>query len=130
VCVCQADRDPKTLQEWAHLAGLSYTSLRELCRMLGIRAHDARDLARMLRVLMLARRQRCPATVFLDVRDQRTLRLLLARAGLESPEVAMNRSLDEFLKGQRFVDARHPALRALRAALCEKVSGGRRSATT
>jgi FixJ family two-component response regulator len=117
VCVCHADRDPKTLQAWAHLAGLSYTSLRELCRILGIRAHDARDLARMLRALMLARRQHCPPAMYLDVRDLRTLRLLFGRAGIDPLTVAIDRSLDEFLDRQTFVDARHPALVALRASL-------------
>lgn len=117
VCVCRADRDPKTLQAWAHLAGLSYTSLRELCRMLGIRAHDARDLARMLRALILARHRRCTPAMFLDVRDQRTLRLLFVRAGLESAPDAFEWSLDEFLRRQTFVDAGHPALLALRASL-------------
>jgi len=117
VCVCRADRDPKTLQAWAHLAGLSYTSLRELCRMLGIRAHDARDLARMLRALILARHRRCTPAMFLDVRDQRTLRLLFVRAGVESLPEGFEWSLDEFLRRQTFVDAGHPALLALRASL-------------
>lgn len=117
VCVCRADQDPKTLQTWAHLAGLSYTSLRELCRMLGIRAHDARDLARMLRALILARHRRCTPAVFLDVRDQRTLRVIFVRAGVESISDAFECSLDEVLRRQTFVDAGHPALLALRATL-------------
>lgn len=117
VCVCRADRDPRTLQAWAHLAGLSYTSLRELCRMLGIRAHDARDLARMLRALILARQRRCRPAMFLDVRDQRTLRLLFVRAGVHTFSDQSEWSLDEFLRRQTFVDAGHPALVALRASL-------------
>jgi DNA-binding response OmpR family regulator len=117
--VCQADRDPRTLHDCAHLAGLSYTSLRELCRMLGIRAHDARDFARMLRALTLARRQRCAPIVFLDVRDQRTLRLLLARAGLASAGAALEWSLDEFLTGQCFVDPGHAVVQVLRNSLNE-----------
>jgi FixJ family two-component response regulator len=117
VCVCRADRDPKTLQAWAHLAGLSYTSLRELCRMLGIRAHDARDLARMLRALILARRGRCTPAMFLDVRDQRTLRVLFVRAGIDSLSDALDCSLDDLLRRQTFVEAGHPALLALRASL-------------
>jgi DNA-binding response OmpR family regulator len=127
---CQADRDPKTLQDCAHLGGLSYTSLRELCRMLGIRAQDARDFARMLRALTLARRQRCAATVFLDVRDQRTLKLLLARAGLDSTASALDRSIDAFLAQQHFVDPRHPALQVLKVSLSETVTVQRAAATS
>src|SRR5262245_38989782 len=76
-----ADGDPKTRQEWARVAGLSYTSLRELCRILGMRAHDSRDFVRVLRALRKARAQQCPPEVFLDVGDERTVRVLFERAG-------------------------------------------------
>jgi hypothetical protein len=96
---------------------LSHASLRELCRMLGIRVHDAHDLARMLRALTLARRQRCPPAMFLDVRDQRALSLLFGRAGIDPLSDAFDVPLDEFLRHQTFVDANHPALAALRESL-------------
>jgi DNA-binding response OmpR family regulator len=114
----QAARDLKTLEEWARFVGVSYTSLCELCRMLGIRAHDARDLARMLRAFILARRQHCAISVFLDIHDERTLRHLLDRAGLDSL-AASGRSLDDFLTTQRIVDAQHPAVHVLRALLSQ-----------
>ena len=85
--------------------------------MLAIRAHDARDLARMLRALMLARQRRCTPAMFLDVRDQRTLRLLFDRAGVHAFSDGAEWSLDEFLRRQTLVDAGHPALEALRASL-------------
>jgi hypothetical protein len=73
----------------------------------------------MLRALTLARRQRCAPIVFLDVRDQRTLRLLLARAGLASAGAALEWSLDEFLTGQCFVDPGHAVVQVLRNSLNE-----------
>jgi DNA-binding response OmpR family regulator len=117
VKACNADGDPKTLHEWAHVAGLSYTSLRELCRILGIRAHDARDLARMLRAVKKARLLHCQPQVFLDVSDKRTVRLLFARSGLDPATPERDLSVDEFLDRQRFVDARQPALQILRLLL-------------
>jgi DNA-binding response OmpR family regulator len=117
VKACNADSDPKTLHEWAHVAGLSYTSLRELCRILGIRAHDARDLARMLRAVKKARLLHCQPQVFLDVSDKRTVRLLFARSGLDPARPERDISVDEFLDRQRFVDTRQPALQILRLLL-------------
>ncbi len=117
VKACNADGDPKTLHEWAHVAGLSYTSLRELCRILGIRAHDARDLARMLRAVRKARLLHCQPQVFLDVSDKRTVRLLFARSGLDPAMPERDLSVDDFLDRQRFVDAGQPALQILRLLL-------------
>jgi len=112
---CDAESDPKTLNEWAHVAGLSYTSLRELCRMLDIRAHDARDLARMLRAVVKGRQYHCSPKVFLDVGDERTIRLLFQRAGLVFFQPDM--SLDDFLRRQQFVEFEHQALQLLRTML-------------
>jgi FixJ family two-component response regulator len=117
VKACNADGDPKTLHEWAHVAGLSYTSLRELCRILGIRAHDARDLARMLRAVKKARLLHCQPQVFLDVSDKRTVSLLFARSGLDPATPERDLSVDDFLDRQRFVDAGQPALQILRLLL-------------
>lgn len=112
---CDAESDPKTLNEWARVAGLSYTSLRELCRMLDIRAHDARDLARMLRAVVKGRQYHCSPKVFLDVGDERTIRLLFQRAGLEFFQPSM--SLDDWLRRQQFVTFEHQALQLLRTML-------------
>lgn len=118
---CEAESDPKTLNEWARVAGLSYTSLRELCRMLDIRALDARDFARMLRAVVRARQYHRSPKVFLDVADGRTIRLLFQRAGLEFFQPDM--SLDDFLRRQRFVDFEHQALQLLRTMLSQAPTG-------
>jgi len=53
----------------ATCAGVSYSSLRECCGLVGIRPHDARDLTRMLRAVIQSRRQGCAPDVLLDVSD-------------------------------------------------------------
>jgi FixJ family two-component response regulator len=117
--VCESDGDLKTLQEWARFTGLSYTSLREACRVLRIRPHDARDFARMLRVVVRGRLHASPPEALLDVREERTLRLLLARAGLDYSPDRVCLSIDAFLDRQRFVAGSHPGLRAVRALIAE-----------
>jgi len=108
---CEAESDPRTLSEWARIAGLSYTSLRELCRLLDIHAHDARDLARMLRAVVNGRRYRCSPKVFLDVGDERTMRLLLRRAGIDRFEAGADPH--DFPRRQQLVRFEHRAIQML-----------------
>ena len=83
VCkACESDGDPKTLEDWADCAGVSYSSLRESCRLLDIRPHAARDLVRVLRAVIRSHHHDCPPSVLLDVSDIRTLDNLLTRAGI------------------------------------------------
>jgi DNA-binding response OmpR family regulator len=116
---CDAECDPKTLQHWAHVTGLSYSSLRELCRIVDIRAHDARDFARMLRAIVKARRSRCSPKLFLDVGDERTVRILFRRAGLDASHPDL--SLDAFFRRQQFVRFEHPGLLLLRALIRQQL---------
>jgi FixJ family two-component response regulator len=107
-----ADGGPKTVLEWAEIVSINDSSLRGLCRMQGIRAQDARDLARLLGATRYARAHRCPVAAFLRVDDERTLRHLLARGGLDALS-SQGGPLDEFLRRQHFVDACHPVIDAL-----------------
>jgi hypothetical protein len=107
----EADSDPKTLCKWARAAGMNSTSLRELCRLLGIRARYARDFARMLRAVVRARSHQCAPECMLDVGDERTLRILFARAGLKRGSTSI--VLNDLLHNQSFVDAEHPAFQTL-----------------
>ena len=114
LAVRDAPGDPRTLRDWARLVGMSYTSLRTLCRLLGIRPHNARDLARLLRAVEKGQLQHCAPQVFLDTADERTLRSLLARAGLDA---SAGTTVHDLLQSQTFVATTHPVLRALRALL-------------
>lgn len=114
---CESQTDVRTLEDWAACAGLSYSSLCESCRLLRIRPHDARDLARVLRAVMRSARQACPLEVLLDVSDRRTLKSLFGRAGLTYPSENDRVSVDEFLARQRFVPAEHEALTVLKQLL-------------
>ena len=114
---CAAPGDLKTLEAWAECVGVSYSSLRESCSLLGIRPHDARDLARMLRAVMRSTLDDCPPSALLDVSDSRTLRALLERSGVTSSGCSGELSIEQFLDGQRFVPAGNAGLRSLRQML-------------
>jgi hypothetical protein len=110
---CAAPGDLKTLEAWAECVGVSYSSLRESCSLLGIRPHDARELTRMLRAVMRSILDDCPPSALLDVSDSRTLRILLERAGVGAGACPVEMSVEEFLSRQRFVPTGNAGLRVL-----------------
>jgi CheY-like chemotaxis protein len=114
---CEAKGDLKTLDEWARFVGVSYSTLCESCRLLGIRPHDARNLVRMLRAIRISSVHRCPPEVLLDISDRRTLKLLLERAGLGSSSRTWTSSIDDFLTRQQFVASDNEGLSVLRTLL-------------
>jgi len=113
----ESDGDLKTIADWAMFVGVSYSSLCESCRLLSIRPHDARDFARILRVVIQSRANECQPEALLDVSDRRTLNRLIARAGIRLDEPNRFASIDEFLRRQQFVDANNQGLTALRKML-------------
>lgn len=114
---CGAGGDLKTLEAWAECVGVSYSSLRESCRLLGIRPHDARDLARVLRAILHSALDDCSPWVLLDVSDSRTLRNLLLRSGIDPGVRPGEVSIEQFLDVQRFVPDHNAGLRVLRELL-------------
>ncbi|MGE3841560.1 MAG: response regulator [Vicinamibacterales bacterium] len=120
---CQADGDCRTVPKWARAVGVSRSSLAETSRLLGIRPREARDLMRLLRALIQARRHGCSPQVFLDVSDSRTLRALLTKGGLASGVKTESLVLSEFLLLQRFVDPANEGLRVLMRLLSEASVG-------
>lgn len=109
---CGSVHDPKTLQEWSRCAGVSYTTLCESCRILGVQPRPARDFARTLRALLRGAVRHCAPEVLLDVSDRRTLRLLTRRAGPVFV-AAEPRSVLQFIHTQGFVEPQNPGVRAL-----------------
>jgi len=119
---CDSKWDVKTLRAWAACAGVSYSSLRECCDLVGIRPHDARDLTRMLRAVIQSLRQGCAPDVLLDVSDRRTSESLFERAGLaiDSRSGPHPVSVEQFFARQGFVVRQNAGLRALQLLLDER----------
>jgi two-component system, LuxR family, response regulator FixJ len=115
---CESTRDLKTIEDWAAFIGVSYSSLRESCHVLGISPHDARDLMRVLRAVIKSRRHRCSPEVLLDVSDGRTLQKLLRRAGFRG-ETGDNITPHRLLRDQQFVSRENAGLRILMLLLLQ-----------
>ena len=109
---CESTKDLKTIEDWAECIGVSYTSLRESCHVLGIPAREARDLMRVLRAIIKSGRHRCSPEVLLDVSDGRTLDKLLRQAGLPG-DAAHTATPHQFLRDQHFVARDNAGLRIL-----------------
>ena len=107
--------DPKTLSAWARCAGVSYTTLREACYLLGIQPEDARDFARALRVVVAVSRTRGKLTTLLDTSDRRSLRAFCQRTGVAPTSQVV--TLDEFLRNQMLIPRDNEGLMALEQAL-------------
>jgi hypothetical protein len=121
VQACRSDGDLKTLADWAAFVGVSYSSLCEACRLVDVRPRDARDLARVLRAIVGSMRDRLDPGLLLDVRDRRTLRTLLKKAGID---VKAGVSVEGFLNSQQFVAAHNVGLIALRRFLATSLPAG------
>ncbi len=116
---CESARDLKTIEDWAAYIGVSYSSLRESCHVLGISARDARDFMRVLRAVLKCRRHRCSPEVLLDVSDGRTLEKLLRQAGLSSDSVD-TATPHRFLRDQHFISRENAGLRILTLFLLQR----------
>lgn len=114
---CDADGDLRTLGAWAAFVGLSYSSLCESCRLVGIQPLDARDLARVLRAVFRSRHHDCCIEDLLDISDRRTLKILMTRAGLDPEGDRHGTSVEQFLGSQRFVPPSNAGFLILRTLL-------------
>ena len=110
-----APSDPRTLADWSRAVGVSRSVLVESCARLGVAPRDARDLARVLRLVRRSDEPWEPDTA-LDVADRRTLRALLVRAGL-ADTASVRPAPREFLARQLFVAQANAGLTALRQLL-------------
>lgn len=119
---CESGEDLRILADWARFAGVSYSTLCESCRLVGIRPHDARDFARVLRAVLKSAGDRCQLEILLDVRDRRTLINLLERAGLESGLPIGSTSVEQFLRVQRLVASDNEGLKVLRQLLVPRAA--------
>jgi hypothetical protein len=100
--VCR-ERRPRTVRLWTASAGASYTPLRDNCSLVGIDPHDARDLMRMLRVVLHMLAYGSTLDTLLDIGDSRTLARLIERAGFQSAADLQSTTIESFFCRQRFV---------------------------
>lgn len=106
--------DFKTLAEWARLVGVSYSTLCETCRLLGLQPIDARDFARVLIALKGAVACGCAPEVLLNVSSRRVLTALSSKAGIDLERKAEALVALEFFANQQFIPRESEALRLVR----------------
>jgi hypothetical protein len=109
VAIVRADADPRTLIEWARIAGVSAGTLRDRCLAAGLRAKSSLDFARLLRAVVVSGSE-CKLPEVLDVLHARTLRRLLSAGGFTELN-GQKIPVDLYLARQQFVSDR----RALQA---------------
>lgn len=114
---CCAEGDVRTLADWSESAGSSVSSLSEACRLLNIRPRDARDFARVLRVVLYSNSWNASPQSLFDVADRRTLNLLLQRAGVTNASELSRLEPSDFMRRQRFIEQGHDVLSVLRECL-------------
>lgn len=110
---CGAASDLNTIEYWAEAGALSYTALRQLCIMVDVRPHDARDFARVFRAVVLAAADGSPLESLLNVSDSRTLVALLQKSGIASRSPRHHITVEEFLRHQQLIPSDNCAVRLL-----------------
>jgi hypothetical protein len=110
-----AEDDPKTISRWAKSIGVSRSALCDCCRLVRVTPHDARDFARVMRAIWRSGDKWQPESMF-DLADIRTLRKLLARAGLDTAS-ALVPTTQQFFERQQWIPNDHPGLMILRTIL-------------
>jgi hypothetical protein len=119
---CRSEKDPRTLAIWAREVAVSYTTLCESCRLMNVRPRQARDFARVLRIILMPSFDASQLAIFFDISDRRTLDSLLRNAGLPteaSPPVRI--SVFDFLDNQHFIPMHNPGLNVLRELLFNNI---------
>lgn len=108
--------DVRTVSGWARAVGASSSSLRQCCRLAGVKPKDARDFTRVLGALQRADKSD-RLSVVLDVADPRTLSALLSRAGIADQQAQQAAAVETFLEQQSFIPSHCPAVGRIRSLL-------------
>jgi len=111
LAACGSRRDPATVSALAREGAVSAGAFRGLCRMCGVRAKEARDLARFLRAVSLSQLDNSMVRCHLSFADERTAARLFGRAGLDLGSRAV--PLRDFIRNQRFIAMDRECLHAL-----------------
>lgn len=101
--VPQTPADPRTLSDWARVAGVSLAVLRHTCYEAPRSPRMSLAFARRLRAVLVAQETSWHPNEILDIVDARTRRKLLERGGLlDQPEGALP-SFVEFVNKQTLI---------------------------
>ena len=118
---CKSEKDPRTLAIWAREVAVSYTSLCESCRLIGIQPRQARDFSRVLRLLIRRSLQPYELASLLDISDRRTLDSIFQNAGLPHKKFITGPvSMLAFLNNQRFIPHENIGLKIIRDILSRR----------
>jgi len=117
---CKSDKDLKTIDIWAHQVAVSYTSLCETCRLIGVQPRQARDFTRILRAITRSSFDSLQIASLLDVSDRRTLEAILTNAGfpkhMHCPQPI---SILSFIDNQRFISRANTGIKIVRDCVVE-----------
>jgi FixJ family two-component response regulator len=116
VRVIDAPSDPKTLQSWGRVVGVSPGTLKSWCQMVGLSSKRSLDFARVLRAVVRHKTDGARPQDSLDVVDRRTLSRLLSLGGSPGDARGLPLHVEEFLQTQLFIKD-STSLAALRRAL-------------
>ena len=115
---CKAARAPRTIGIWARQVAVSYTTLCESCRLIDIQPRQARDFARVLRILLMPAFDFRKLASFLDISDKRTLDSILQKAGFgQQATLSDHVSVSFFLNNQQFIAHENPGLIVIRGVV-------------
>jgi FixJ family two-component response regulator len=107
LAIATSQSDVPSIDSWAHLVGASRAVVFNKCNRAHVGAKAVLDLGRLLRGVLLYAKTTLPLDSFLDSRDVRTVRGLLARAGF-SPNAPTLSAPEDFLHQQRLLE--HPVI--------------------
>jgi DNA-binding response OmpR family regulator len=120
VTIVTASNDPRTIHDWARIAGQSTATIESRCRAVHLSPKTSLDFARMLRAISLAHRLNLEIETVMDA-DPRTIRRLIRRGGLASDarHLTTVAALNAFLDHQQFVRDR-AVLAAITALVAQR----------
>jgi hypothetical protein len=117
IAIVRSPADPATLRDWGRISGASRGSIRAWCHAARVPPKASLDFGRLLRAIVRAAGQPWDLQELLDVVDERTVKSLLARAGLSGVQPQGHPpTLAEFLERQRLIQ-RSVSVQAVRELL-------------
>lgn len=103
VSATEAADDPRTFEMWGRTPGVTVDTLHRACELLELDGRDVLRFTRLLRAVLLIESQNLKFAEVLDVAATKTLKRLLARAGLPAEPVPSTVNVGWFLRTQTLI---------------------------